>query len=151
MGEQNRKRACDSVILKMKWEQMRSSEWGRRSRDQGLEGLDELSRKTKFTLLSEMQCLPGVLGLLCGHFLLFYLRQQQLFTYSDISYMLVFKESLGIDSMLPWASLAAQLVKNLLVPGLGRSPEKGKGYPLQYSGLENSMDCIAHGVAKSQT
>ena len=53
--------------------------------------------------------------------------------------------------MLPWASLAAQLVKNLLVPGLGRSPEKGKGYPLQYSGLENSMDCIAHGVAKSQT
>ena len=111
MGEWNRKRACDSVILKMKWEQMRSSEWGR-SRDQGLEGLDELSRKTKFSLLSEMQCLPDVLGLLCGHFLLFYLRQQQL-TYSDISYMLVFKESLGIDSMLPWASLAAQLVKNL--------------------------------------
>ena len=27
----------------------------------------------------------------------------------------------------------------------------GKGYPLQYSGLENSMDCIVHGVAKSQT
>ena len=35
--------------------------------------------------------------------------------------------------------------------GLGRSPEKGKGYPLQYSGLENSMDCIVHGVVKSQT
>ena len=31
------------------------------------------------------------------------------------------------------------------------SPGEGKGYPLQYSGLENSMDCIAHGVAKSQT
>ena len=38
-----------------------------------------------------------------------------------------------------------------LIPGLGRSPEEGKGYPLQYSGLENSMDCIVHGVAKSQT
>ena len=37
------------------------------------------------------------------------------------------------------------------VPGLGRSPREGKGYPLQYSSLENSMDCIVHGVAKSQT
>ena len=38
-----------------------------------------------------------------------------------------------------------------LIPGLGRSPGEGKGYPLQYSGLENSMDCIAHGVAKHGT
>ena len=37
------------------------------------------------------------------------------------------------------------------IPGLGRSPGEGKGYPLQYSGLENSMDCIVHGVAKIQT
>ena len=37
------------------------------------------------------------------------------------------------------------------VPGLGRSPGEGKGYPLQYSGLENSMDCIVHGVTKSWT
>ena len=37
------------------------------------------------------------------------------------------------------------------VPGLGRSPGEGYGYPLQYSGLENSMDCIVYGVAKSQT
>ena len=37
------------------------------------------------------------------------------------------------------------------VPGLGRSPGEGKGYPLQYSGLENSMDCIVHEVAKSWT
>ena len=37
-----------------------------------------------------------------------------------------------------------------MIPGLGRSPEEGKGYLLQYFGLENSMDCIAHGVAKSQ-
>ena len=38
-----------------------------------------------------------------------------------------------------------------LIPGLGRSPAEGKGYTLQYFGLENSMDCIVHGVAKSQT
>ena len=38
-----------------------------------------------------------------------------------------------------------------LIPGLGRSPGEGKGYPLQYSGLGNSMDCIVHGVAKSWT
>ena len=37
-----------------------------------------------------------------------------------------------------------------LIPGLGRSGE-GKGYPLQYSGLENSMDYIVHGVTKSRT
>ena len=37
------------------------------------------------------------------------------------------------------------------IPGLGRPPGEGKGYPLQYSGLENSKDCIVHGVAKSQT
>ena len=37
------------------------------------------------------------------------------------------------------------------IPGLGRSPGEKKGYSLQYSGLENSMDYIAHRVAKSQT
>ena len=54
-------------------------------------------------------------------------------------------------------SFVAQLVKNLpamretWVQSLGcQDPlEKGKGYPLQYSGLENSMDCMVHGVAKS--
>ena len=38
-----------------------------------------------------------------------------------------------------------------LIPRLGRSPGEGKGYPLQYSGLENSMDCMVHGVAESYT
>ena len=38
-----------------------------------------------------------------------------------------------------------------LIPGLGRSPGEGKGYPLQFSGLENSIDYTVHGVAKSQT
>ena len=51
----------------------------------------------------------------------------------------------------------AQLVKTStcsagelgLIPGLGRSPGEGKGYPLQHSGLENSMDYIVHGVTES--
>ena len=37
------------------------------------------------------------------------------------------------------------------IPGLGRSPGEGKGYALQYSGLEKSMDCTVYGVTKSQT
>ena len=37
------------------------------------------------------------------------------------------------------------------IPGLGRSPGEGKGYPLQYSGLENSMDSVVHGVTNSRT
>ena len=57
------------------------------------------------------------------------------------------------------ASLIAHLVKNL--PAMWEtwvramvwedSPGEGKGYPLQYSGLENSMDCILYGVTKSWT
>ena len=55
--------------------------------------------------------------------------------------------------------IVAQLVKESThnvgdlgsIPGLGRSPGEWKGYPLQYSGLDNSMDCIVHEVAKSQT
>jgi len=38
-----------------------------------------------------------------------------------------------------------------LIPGLGKSPGEGNSYPLQYSGLENSMDSIVHRVTKSQT
>ena len=56
---------------------------------------------------------------------------------------------------LPWWSAGEESACNVgdlgLTRGLGRSPGEGKGYPLQYSGLENSMDCIDHGVAKSQT
>ena len=58
-----------------------------------------------------------------------------------------------------WASLSGSAGKEpacnvgdlCSVPGLGRSPGEGKGYPLQYSGLENSMDCIVRGVTKSET
>ena len=38
-----------------------------------------------------------------------------------------------------------------MIPGLGKCPGEEKGYPLQYSGLENSLDSITHGVTKSQT
>ena len=62
------------------------------------------------------------------------------------------------EHMLKWSSLMAQMVKKLCsagdrssIPGLGKSPGEGNSYPLQYSGLENSMDCIVHGVAKNQT
>ena len=37
------------------------------------------------------------------------------------------------------------------VPGLGISPGEGNSYPFQYSDLENSMDCVVHGVRKSWT
>ena len=69
------------------------------------------------------------------------------------------EEQVGYPLQHSQASLVAQLVKNLPVMwetwvqslGQGRYPGKGKGYPLQYSGLENFMDCIVHGVTKSQT
>ena len=67
-------------------------------------------------------------------------------------------EETGCLLQYPWASLVAQLVKNLpamredlgSIPGLGRFSGERKGYSLQYSGLKNSMDCIVHGVAKSR-
>ena len=58
-------------------------------------------------------------------------------------------EQLHFHFLIPrgWASLIAQLVKNLpamqetwFFPGLGRSSGEGKVYPLQYSGLENSKE-----------
>ena len=68
-------------------------------------------------------------------------------------------EGIGYPPKYSWTSFVAQLVKNppamqeTWVWSLGWEDllEKGKGYPLQYSGLENSMDCIVRGVTKSQT
>ena len=55
----------------------------------------------------------------------------------------------------PWGSAGKESACNAgdlgSTPGLGRSPGEGKGYPLQYSGLQNSMDCIVHGVTKNWT
>ena len=55
----------------------------------------------------------------------------------------------------PYGSAGKESARNVgylgSIPGLGRSPGEGKGYPFQYSGLENSMNCIVYGVAKSWT
>ena len=60
-----------------------------------------------------------------------------------------------LPSGFPGGSAGKESVCNAgdlgLIPGLRRFLGEGKGYPLQYSGLENSMDCIVHGVAKSRT
>ena len=62
---------------------------------------------------------------------------------------------LSFSLTFPCGSAGKESACNLgdlgLIPGLERSPGKGNSYPLQYSGLENSMDCIVHGVANSQT
>ena len=65
----------------------------------------------------------------------------------------------GYPLQYSWASLVARLEKNLpamrktwvRVLGWEDPLGEGKGYPLQYFGLENSMDYIVHGVAKTQT
>ena len=55
----------------------------------------------------------------------------------------------------PCGSAGEESARNLgdlgSVPGLGRSPGEGKDYPLKYSGLENFMDCVVHGVTESDT
>ena len=59
-----------------------------------------------------------------------------------------------VDRGFPGGSAGKESACNVgdlgLIPGLGRSPGERKGYPLQYSNLENSMDCIVLGVAKSR-
>ena len=60
--------------------------------------------------------------------------------------------SFRIDWFDPLAVQSASSAGDLgSIPGLGRTPGEGNGYPLQYLGLENSMDCIVHGVAESWT
>ena len=70
-------------------------------------------------------------------------------------YVLLIRHRKNIEKKFPCGSAgkeSARSVGNLgSIPGLGRSPGEGKGYPLQYSVLENSMDCIVHRVTKSQT
>ena len=68
-------------------------------------------------------------------------------------------EGIGYSFQFSWAYLVAQLVKNppamqetwVHSPGWEDSPGERKGYLLQYSALENSVDCIVHGVTKSRT
>ena len=66
-----------------------------------------------------------------------------------------FTEHLSCNTGFPCGSAGKESACNTgdqgSIPGLGRSPGEGKGYPLQYSGLENSMDSTVHGVTKSRT
>ena len=61
-------------------------------------------------------------------------------------------QSVFMDLVFPGSSTGKESTCNAedlgSTPGLGRSPGEGNGYPLQYSGLENSMDCIVHGGHK---
>ena len=67
---------------------------------------------------------------------------------SDVSFLIC---CLGFSDGSDGKESACNVGDQGLIPGLGRSPGEGKGYPLQYSGLENSLDCIVHGAAKSRT
>ena len=58
---------------------------------------------------------------------------------------------LGLPLWLSWKESSYNAGDLGSIPGLGRYPGEGKDYPLQYSGLENSMDCIVHGVTKHWT
>ena len=85
-----------------------------------------------------------------------YLIMQQMFIVFDVRFPPIL---IGISSFcallfhIPQLFLISQLVKESAcntgdlgsIPGLGRSPGEGTGHPLQYSGLENSMDCIVMG------
>ena len=53
--------------------------------------------------------------------------------------------------LLVWKESSCNAGDLGLIPGLGRSSGEGKGYPLQYSGLENSKYYKVHGVTKSRT
>ena len=71
----------------------------------------------------------------------------------DTHHQSTLRISFYIDAGFPDGSVGKESACNVgdlsLIPGVGRSPGEGKGYPLQYSGLENSMDCIVHGVTKA--
>ena len=59
------------------------------------------------------------------------------------------------NSAAPDSSVGKESACNVgdpgLIPGSGRSPGEGKDYPIQYSGLENSMNYTVHGLTKSWT
>ena len=63
--------------------------------------------------------------------------------------------SMGSTLGFPGGSAGKEFTCNAgdlgLIPGLGRSLGEGNSFLLQYPGLENSMDCIVHGVAKNWT
>ena len=71
---------------------------------------------------------------------------------NSFTYTLLITAVLGVEGLPLWLSgkESACIAGDLgCIPGLGRSPGEGKGSPLRYSGLENSIDCIVHGAVKS--
>ena len=73
---------------------------------------------------------------------------------NSFTFTLLITAVLGVEGLPLWLSgkESACIAGDLgCIPGLGRSPGEGKGSPLQYSGLENPIDCIVHGVAKRYT
>ena len=72
---------------------------------------------------------------------------------SSLFSLLVFPLFVIFAELLPFGLAGKESTCNAgdlgSIPGLGRSPGKGNSYPFQYSGLENSMDCIVHGVVES--
>ena len=85
-----------------------------------------------------------------GKSVLFLIPRGKAFSFSPLSMMLS-----NEFAILPCGSAAIESTCNVWdlgsIPGLARFPGEGNIYPLQYSGLKNSMDCIVHGVTKSQT
>ena len=75
--------------------------------------------------------------------------------HSGLQLCLFYKVGITIKGGFPGGSDGEESACNVgdlgLIPGLGRPPGGGHGNPLQYSGLENSIDCVSHGVTKSQT
>ena len=72
------------------------------------------------------------------------LKNETSFSIDSVDQLIIFTGSAGKESACKAGDLGS-------IPRLGRSPGGGKGYPLQHSGLENSVDCIVHGVSKSWT
>ena len=96
----------------------------------------------QFSKISSLSlCFPSAYILKCVHRLFLFIQRDRLPTPVFLGFPC---GSAGKESTCNAGDLGS-------IPGLGKSPEEGKGYPLQYSGLENFMDCIIHGVAKSQT
>ena len=77
-------------------------------------------------------------------------RCYKLFTSPTLAIFCLFHNSHILTEGFPCGSAGKESTCNAgdldSIPALGRSPGEGKGYPLQYSGLENSKDCIVHGV-----
>ena len=116
-----------------------------------LEVLIDLHRTVQLQLLQH-QWLGHRLGLL-WYLMVYLVNKQRSFCCYEIASNTAFW---GASLVARWQRICMQCRRLGSIPGSGRSPGWGHGYPLQYSFLENSMNCrawqdIVHGIAKSQT